>query len=104
MRQEILTIKGTKVDQVIKEFYQTFQPSAKLLLAKGKIQVYILEKYYFRTRADVAATLLFELKDQDTLIIHIVIAGGTDMFGISLGAQNSFLKKLRAFFDKFSDK
>ena len=103
MRQEVLTIMGANANQVIENFYQTFHPGAKFILANGNIQAYVVEKFYSRISVDVAATVLFELINQNLLVVHIAIAGGSDLLGVSLGAQKSFLKSIKNFLDKFSD-
>ena len=103
MKQDILTLKFVNINDVIDKFVQTFQPMSKLVVANGFIHLYIIENFYFRTGSEVAATILLELKDQRLLVVHITIAGGRDMLGISLGAQNSMLKKLRNFFVKLSE-
>lgn len=103
MRQEVLTLKGVNANNVIERFCDLFQPVGRYIVGNNNIHVCVIEKYYYRISADVAAMVLFEHKKQNQLVVHIAIAGGSDMFGVSLGAQNSMLKKIIKFFDELSD-
>ncbi|NVM43997.1 MAG: hypothetical protein HWN79_03680 [Candidatus Lokiarchaeota archaeon] len=104
MIQQDLSIEGINANQVIERFCYEFQPDAKFIIAKGDVHVYIIERFFLRSSSDISATILFELKNTNHLGVHITIAGGGNMYGITFGAQNSLLKKLRKFFTKLSDK
>lgn len=93
MKQEVLTLRGVNANQLVNNFYHSFRP--KSIITKRNFHVYVLEKYYYRTSSEVAATIIFELIDQNFLKVHIIIAGGSDMFGFTLGAQNSMLKRIK---------
>lgn len=103
MRQDILTLKAVNIDDVIEKFIYNFKPCGKLVAANGTIHVYIIEYFYFRIGSEVAATVIFEFKGQNDLVVHITIAGGRDLLGVSLGAQGSMLKKLKNFFVKLNE-
>ena len=103
MRQEFLSMKGVNTKRVIEKFNNFFQPNGRYVVSNNNVHVYIIEKYYYRIGAAVAAMILFEEKNSDHLMIHIAIAGGSDIFGVSLGAQNSMLKKIRKFFHGLID-
>ncbi|MBY8985036.1 MAG: hypothetical protein KGD65_08225 [Candidatus Lokiarchaeota archaeon] len=98
MRQEVLDITGVNTKLIIDEFCYTFQPSGKFEIDNDNIHIYVIEKYFFRTKTDVATIVLFEEKNQNHLVVHIGIAGGTDLFGFSLGAHNSMLKRIKRYF------
>ncbi len=103
MEHDILTLEGVKIDHVIEDFIDKFQPSGKLIVANGIIHIYIMEDFYFRIGSEVATTVIFEQKEPNLLVVHIAVAGGRDMLGVSLRSQKSMLKKLRNFFVKLNE-
>ncbi len=96
MRSDVLTLESVKINNTIERFINYFQPSGKFTDATGTIHVFIIEKYYFRAGSTIASTVIFEQKDQSTLVIHMVVAGGGATI-FSGNAKKSMLKKLRNF-------
>jgi len=103
MIQGIVDIDNINIDDVIEKFVYKFKPCGKLIAANGTIHVYFVERFYFRMGSEVAATVIFELNGKNDIAVHIAIAGGRDMFGVSLGAQDSMFKRLKNFFRKLDE-
>jgi len=101
MKKEILTVKGIKLNQVIEDFFLYFNPNAKMVFSNESVRVVVVEMFFFRIKNDVAATVIFELRGQDIIDVHIVVAGGSDLMGFTFGVYKSMLKKIRKFFEKF---
>ena len=101
MKKEILTVKGINIDQVIEEFCLYFNPYAKMVFSNESVRVVVVERYFFRIKNDVAATVIFELRGQDIMNVHIVVAGGSDLMGFTFGVYKSMIKKIRKFFERF---
>ena len=101
MKKEILTVKGINIDQVIEEFCLYFSPYANIVFSNETVRVVVVEMYFFRIKNDVAATVIFELRSQDIMDVHIVVAGGSDMMGFTFGVYKSMIKKIRKFFERF---
>ena len=97
MRCDVLTLEGVNINNTIKRFIDYFHPSGKFTDKTGTIHVFIIEQYYFRAESILTSTLIFEQKDQSTLIIHMVVAGGGTSL-LSGNAKKSMLKKLKKFF------
>ncbi|MFX0041996.1 MAG: hypothetical protein ACFE8L_03700 [Candidatus Hodarchaeota archaeon] len=97
MRRDVLTLEGVNINNIIKKFVNYFNPSGKFTDKTGTINVFIIEKYYFRAESILTSMVIFEQKNQNTLIIHLVVSGG----GLSIfsgNAKKSLLKKLKKFF------
>ena len=101
MKKEILTLKGYNTDQVIEELCLYFGSYAKNVFSSESVRVVVIEKFFFRIKNDVAATVIFELRGQDIMDVHIVVAGGGDMMGFTFGVYKSMIKKICKFFDQF---
>ena len=101
MKKEILTVKGFNTDQVIEDFFLYFRPDAKMVFSNENVRVVVVERFFFRIKNDVAATVIFELRGQDIIDVHIVVAGGGDMMGFTFGVYKSMLKKIHKFFERF---
>lgn len=101
MKKEILTVKGINTDQVIEDFCLYFSPDAKIVFSNESVRVVVVESFFFRIKNDVAATVIFELRGQDIIDVHIVVAGGGDMMGFTFGVYKSMLKKIVNYFEKF---
>ncbi len=97
MRNDILTLEDVDVNDVIESFVNYFHPSGKFTDITGNIHVFIIEQYYFRAGSTIASTVIFEQKDQSTLVIHMAVAGGRGGAIFSGNAKKSMLKKLRTF-------
>jgi hypothetical protein len=101
MKKEILTVKGYNTDQVIEEFCLYYRSSAKIVFSNESVRVVVVEMFFFRIKNDIAATVIFELRSQDIMDVHIVVAGGSDMMGFTIGVYKSMIKKIRKFFERF---
>lgn len=101
LKKEILTVKGYNTDQVIEEFSLYFGSYAKIVFSNESVRVVVVERFFFRIKNDVAATVIFELRGQDIMNVHIVVAGGSDMMGFTFGVYKSMIKKIRKFFEPF---
>ncbi|NVM46351.1 MAG: hypothetical protein HWN79_15685 [Candidatus Lokiarchaeota archaeon] len=101
MKKEILTVKGYNTDQVIEEFCLYFGSDAKIVFSNESVRVVVVEKFFFRIKNDVAATVIFELRSQDIMDVHIIVAGGSDMMGFTFGVYKSMIKKICKFFERY---
>ncbi|NHJ22633.1 MAG: hypothetical protein EAX91_16925 [Candidatus Lokiarchaeota archaeon] len=101
MKKEILTIKGINTDQVIEDFCNYFGSYAKKVFSNESVRVIVVEMFFFRIKNDVAATVIFELRGQDIMDVHIIVAGGSDMMGFTFGVYKSMIKKIHKFFERF---
>jgi hypothetical protein len=101
MKKEILTVKGINPDQLIEDFFLYFNPYAEMVFSNESVRVVVVEMYFFRIKNDVAATVIFELRGQDIIDVHIIVAGGSDLMGFTFGIYKSMLKKIQKFFEKF---
>ena len=100
MKKEILTVKGTNTDQVIEDFCLYFSPYAKIVFSNESVRVVVVEMFFFRIKNDVAATVIFELRGQDIIDVHIIVAGGSDLMGFTFGVYKSMIKKIHKFFER----
>ena len=101
MKKEILTVMGINTDKVIEDFCLYFGSDAKIVFSNESVSVVVVEMFFFRIKNDVAATVIFELRAQDIIDVHIVVAGGSDMMGFTFGVYKSMLKKIKKFFERF---
>lgn len=99
MRHEILTLENVDIDNIIQNFVNYYHPLGRFTDITGSINVFVFEEYYFRIESNLAVTIIFEQKGNNTLVIHAIVAGGSHgVFGFSWGAEKSMLNKLKKFF------
>ena len=104
MKKEILNVKGININQVVEDFCLYFSPDAKMVFSNESVHVVVVEMFFFRIKNDVAATVIFELRGQDIIDVHIVVAGGSDLMGFTFGVYKSMLKKIKKFFENIGAK
>ncbi|WXG39987.1 MAG: hypothetical protein WED07_04055 [Candidatus Freyarchaeum deiterrae] len=99
MKYDVLSIERKNAEILINAFKQKFQPSFEYTSKSGNVKILVLEKFGLNG-AYMAATVLFDSKDNDSCIINIVVTGGKKGSGGSFGSQEKMLNEIKRFLQK----
>ena len=98
MKHISLTVEGASRDMLVDLFEQNFQPVFSHSFMSDDIQLFVLEKFYYRTFMEVAGIVSFQPEGHRQCRVTILAAAGQEGDFDLFRVEKSFLGKLRDFF------
>jgi hypothetical protein len=102
MQIDSLVVEGEKILSLIDALKVEFSTS-RYISKSGSFQILIFEKYYLRTKSNLAGIVSFDFEDSSTCRILIAIAGGgTGIAQLSWGSEGSLKNKIREYIEEYA--